>query len=322
MDCGVTYDAAFICSSPSPPLDRAFNNVPTCAPSTLLDPHTLRWDVQGPGRAEDEVSSEVGPGDSRSACTRSASPQPLVRVSFSPRKESILPKSYVRFCQGLTPALPSRFPLGFSDQLSRSSSSHSSIPEFIYSSQKTSINRPVTSSSALTPASTSSTPISLSQTLNAFRCCDKTFRRPCDLRFDSLPIFLYQSPTNCEKIGGTQKSTPDLSNAPSAALAPRTAGASTATPSQNTLTSPRCESCTTAPSRRVRRNTSQPVATTVPGTLQRCTKRRGDTDEGAGGNQGRSRWWAVDFSCQSGQMSRGGTAGQEPYARIVFSLVL
>lgn len=302
MASGVIHDAAFINIPSSPSLDSGINNVPTYPSSTLLTSYSLRlrWDVQEPVRAEDEVSPEVGPGDSRSACTQSASSQPLVRVSFSPRKESILPKSYLAFYQGLTTALTSRLSLGFSDQLPRSSSSHSSTPEFIYTSQKTSINSPTRSSSALTPASISSTPISLTQTLNALRCCGKTFRRPCDLRLNSLPISLYKSPTDCEKTGGTQKSTPDLSNAPPAAPAPRTARASTATPSPNTLTSPRRESCTTAPSRRVRKNMSQPVATTVSGTLQRCTNRRGDTDKGAGGNQGRSRRWAIDSPCRSG----------------------
>jgi hypothetical protein len=31
-----------------------------------------------------------------------------------------------------------------------------------------------------------------------------------------------------------------------------------------------------------------------------------------GGNQGRSRRWAVDSPCRSGQMRCGGTAEQEP----------
>ena len=144
--------------------------------------HTLRLDVQELVRAEDEVSSEVGAGDSRAACTRSVSPQPLVRVSFN---------------SGNQTSLPSRLSSGFSYQLPRSSSSRSLTPGFIYTSQKTSINSPATSSSALTPASTyappasiSSTPISLSQTPNALRCCGKTFRRPCDLRLTSLPISL------------------------------------------------------------------------------------------------------------------------------------
>jgi hypothetical protein len=37
----------------------------------------------------------------------------------------------------------------------------------------------------------------------------------------------------------------------------------------------------------------------------------GYADEDAGGNQGRSRRWAVDSPCRSGRMRRGGTAGQE-----------
>jgi ribosomal protein S26 len=217
MASGVIHDAAFICTSSSQSLDYTLNNVRTYPSlnsrgisdtycSTLLEPQTLRWDVQEPVGAEDEVSSEVGSGDSRSACTRSASPQPLVRASFSPRKKSILPKSYVASCQGHTTALPSRFPSVFSYQLPRFSSSHSSTPGFSSTSQKTSINSPATSSSALMPASTyappasiSPTPISLSQSLNALRCCGKTFRRPCDLRLTSLPISLYKSPTNCGK---------------------------------------------------------------------------------------------------------------------------
>ena len=275
----------------------------------LKNTHTLRWDLQEPVRAEDEVSSEVGPDDSRSACC-SASPQQLVRVSFSPRKESVLPKSYVtthKRHQGITPALNLRLSSGFGYQLSRSSSFHSSTPGFISTSQKTSTNSPAMSSSALTPASTyappasiSPTPISLSQTLNTLHCCGKTFRRPCDLRLTSLPVFLYKSPTNRRKTDGTQKSTPDPSNAPSAAPATLTARPSTATPSSTTLTLPRRGSCTTAPSRRVRCNMSQPVATTVSGTLQRYTTRRVDTNEGAGGNQGRSWRWAVNSPCRSG----------------------
>jgi hypothetical protein len=264
-----------------------------------------RWDLQEPVRVEDEVSSEVGPDDSRSACC-SASPQPLVRVLFSPRKKSILPKSNVMCYQGLTPALNSHLSSGFDYQLSRSSSSHSSTPGFISTSQKTSTNSPAMSSPALTPASTYAPPasipptsISLSQTLNTLRCCGKTFRRPCDLRLAPLLIYLYKSPTNRRKTDGTQKSTPDPSNAPSAAPATLTARPSTATPSSTTLTSPRRRSCTNAPSRRVRRNMSQPAATTVSGTLQRYTT-KGDTDEGAGGSQGRSRRWAVNSPCRSG----------------------
>jgi hypothetical protein len=192
-------------------------------------------------------------------------------------------------------------------------------------SQKTSTNSPAMSSSALTPASTYAppasippAPISLSQTLNTFRCCGKTFRRPCDLRL--APLLIYKSPTDRRKTDGTQKSTPGPSNALSAAPATLTARPSTATPSSTTPTSPRRRSCTTAPSRRVRRNMSQPVATTVSGTLQRYTTRRGDTDEGAGGNQGRSRRWAVNSPYRSGWMRHGNMAGQEPRSWMVFCL--
>jgi hypothetical protein len=119
MASGVIHDAASICTLPSLSYVRTnpllnSGGIPDADCSTLLNIHTLRWDVQEPVRAEDEVSPEVGSGGSRSACTRSASLQPLVRVSFSPRKESILPKSYVAFREGLTKALPSRLSSGFS----------------------------------------------------------------------------------------------------------------------------------------------------------------------------------------------------------------
>jgi hypothetical protein len=305
MASGGTHDSAFIYTSLSPTLDNTSNSVRTYPPlnssdtsdtdcSTLLEIHTLkqRWGLQEPVGVEDEVSSEVGPDGSRLACC-SASPQSLVRVSFSPRKKSILPKSNIMCYQGFTPALNSHLSSGFGYQLSHSASSQSSTPGFISTSQKTSTNSPAMSPSAPTPASTdappasiSPAPISLSQTINTLRCCGKTFRRPCDLRLAPLPIYLHKSPANRRKTDGTQKSIPDPSNAPSAAPATLTARPSTATPLSTTLTSPRRGSCTTAPSRRVRRNMSQPVATTVSGTLQWCTTRRGDTDEGAGGNQG------------------------------------
>jgi hypothetical protein len=182
-----------------PPLNSSGISDADC--STLLDTHTFfchRPDLQEPVKAEDEVSSEVGPDDSRSAFS-SAGSQPLVRVSFSPPPNQLRLRSYVMCYQGLTPALNSRVSSGFGYQLSRSSSSHSSTPGFVSTSQKISTNSPAMSSSAPTPASTytppvsiSPTPISLSQTLNTLRCCGKTFRRPCDLRLTSLPTYLYE----------------------------------------------------------------------------------------------------------------------------------
>jgi hypothetical protein len=76
--------------------------------------------------------------------------------------------------------------------------------------------------------------------------------------------------------------------------------------SPTTLTARELHHC---PPRRVRRNTSQPIATAVSGTLQRCTTRRGDMDEGVGGSRERSRRWAVDSPCRSSQMRRGWHSG-------------
>jgi hypothetical protein len=174
MASSVIYDAASVWALPSPSLNVSYT--------------FLRRGIQEPVRAEDKGSSEVGPGDSCSACTQSASPRPLVRVPLSSRKGAL------EEC-----FLPELCPIHYSEfsaQLPSSSSSHSSIPGFISTSQKVSTINSTTPSSALTltstypfPASISPTPISRSQTLNVLRCCGKTFRRPCDLRLPFSPNF-------------------------------------------------------------------------------------------------------------------------------------